>query len=244
MIKHRIFLAWLLYLVIVTLIALGLCYLGIPQLAIAADHSNLTLALLGLYMMAEGLAGWQAWRISCAVDGIDAMEQWLRTHTLTGLHGYSDGALMLRSYTEFHMVAASPAGQHLNGLQDMAKGVQPVDQAALLDVLSDRLYAPLSLIEFIAGRIVWVGILATILGVILAFWPLLGSGMAVEAIRAKLGGFFSGIAVAFIPTASSFVFKIALDASGKILNGGIGIVINRLTYLSATRILPLLARVS
>lgn len=240
---HHVFLAWLLYSVTVALTGLGLLYLDIPQRAVLADQSYLTLLLLVLYGAAEALSARQAWRISQAMRLISDLQAWLQRHPLTGLQcATTDQSVVLLSDTALYHLPASAIAGHVRALRAIASGGRAVDQRLLVEVLAERLYAPVTVIECIAGRIVWIGILATILGVILAFWPLLGSGMAIDTIRAKLGLFFAGIAVAFIPTAASFVFKIALDSGGKILTAGIAEVINRVVQTSATAIIPLLDR--
>ena len=93
--------------------------------------------------------------------------------------------------------------------------------------------------DFIGSRIVWVGILATILGVIMAFWPMI-DGVALDAMRTNLGQFFGGIAVAFIPTAVSFVCKIMLDFNTRIIASGVRDLIDKIACVSETDVLPFL----
>jgi len=100
-----------------------------------------------------------------------------------------------------------------------------------LQIFEDRLYMSPNIIDFFSERIVWLGIFATIIGVILSFWPFLNAGMSVDAIKANLSVFFSGVAVAFIPTAVSFVFKIALDTSSEILSRAIARIVSETTLL-------------
>lgn len=245
MLTHRVFLSWLIYMVIIVLLGAGLVYMGIPQIAIASDHSYLTLVLLGMYVISEVFSARQAWKISKEHVIASTTNQWLQEHVLTSMDVTANGTVILYAKTTAGdvfttVVPASETALHLAGLQDLARGGNHVDQGILLEVLADRLHSRVSTIEFIAGRVVWVGILATILGVILAFWPLLGAGMAVEMIRLKLGGFFSGIAVAFIPTAASFVFKIALDFGTKILTNGSAEIVNLLARMGETKVLPIL----
>jgi hypothetical protein len=242
---HKIFLSWLIYLVVVVLIAAGLCYIGIPQIAIVSDHSYLAVLLLGMYGVAEVLSARQAWKMSREQVVATEAADWLHANDLAGLEvSVGDAVVLTSTANEVHLVPQSETAKHFAGLRDMVADGKHVDQGILLDVLAEHLHGRVSLIEFVAGRVVWVGILATILGVILAFWPLLSAGMAVEAIRLKLGGFFSGIAVAFIPTAASFVFKIALDFGTKILTSGAAEIIATVARTSETKILPVLERIT
>lgn len=240
MITHKIFVTWLIYAVVVILIGLGLFYLHIPQITIISDHSYLTTVLLGMYGISEILSAIQAWKMSRQQVIADNVNKWLHSNTLIDLKVNEDGSVVLISSDKSYIIPNSETALHFSALKDMSAGGNHVDQSTLLDVLDDRLHGSVNIIEFVAGRIVWVGILATILGVILAFWPLLSAGMAIEAIRLKLGGFFSGIAVAFIPTAASFVFKIALDFGTKILSSGAAEIANTLARVGETKILPVL----
>ena len=238
---HKVFLTWLIYFVIVILVGAGLCYLGIPQIAIMSDHSYLTTVLLGMYAISEILSARQAWKMSSELLIAQQAKEWLKSNNMVSLV-FSDETVLFLSNTATHTVKPSETANHFIALRDMAANGHKVDQSILLDVLSDRLNSKISFIEFVAGRVVWVGILATILGVILAFWPLLSGDMSVDTIRLKLGGFFSGIAVAFIPTAASFVFKIALDFGTNILNNAADEIVNLVARGSETKILPFLEK--
>jgi hypothetical protein len=245
---HKIFLAWLIYLVVIILAGAGLCYLGIPQIAIHSDHSYLTVVLLGMYAISEIMSARQAWKMSS--EHVIAAEAtvWLQQNPLSDILRSGDAVVLVGDFPtktidqSTHLIPTSETATHILSLKDMSADGNHVDQGILLDVLSDHLHGRIALIEFLAGRVVWVGILATIIGVILAFWPLLGAGMAIDAIRLKLGDFFSGIAVAFIPTAASFVFKIALDFSTKILSTGAAEIVATLARISETKILPFFER--
>ena len=242
MIIHKVFLTWLLYLVIIILIGVGLCYLNIAQIAIDNDRSYLTLVLLAMYGLSEILSARQAWIISKEHVIASNVSKWVRQNNLTSSRVLDDDSIILSSGLVNYVVPCSETSKHFIALGDMAADGNQVNQNILLTVLSNRLNSQISIISFVAGRVVWIGILATILGVILAFWPLLSTGMTIEAIRPKLGGFFSGIAVAFIPTAASFVFKIALDFSTKILSNGSLEIVNMVARASETKILPMFER--
>lgn len=239
MLKHKVFLLWLLYAVTVVLVSAGLFYLGIPQIALLYDHSYLTVVLLALYSIAEGLSARQAWKISSEQLSANMLSEWLDHNVLQSVDAGPDGSTILANDNGGYVIDRSVTASHVLGLRDMSHSSK-VDQSILLDVMADRLHAGVSTIEFVGSRIVWIGIMATILGVIIAFWPLLGGGLAVEMIRMKLGGFFSGLAVAFIPTLASFVFKIALDFGTQILRSGCHDIVNTVAALSETKILPVL----
>jgi len=240
MIIHRVFLFWLLYLVIV-LFGLGvLIYLRLPQLALHYDHSYLTVLLFALYGIAEVLSGRQAWLISQQNRIADRVVQWLSWHKLDKIEATRDGSVVLRNGGEECVIPASAIADHLSLLSVKANaGQRRIRQSTIIDVTADRLYSRAMIADFIGTRIVWVGILATILGVIMAFWPMI-NGLSVEMMKVNISQFFGGIAVAFIPTAVSFVFKIVLDFNTRIITSGVRDLIDKIACVSELDVLPFL----
>src|SRR5262249_34573578 len=130
--------------------------------------------------------------------------------------------------------------EHLSLLSVKANaGQRRIRQNTIIDVTADWLYSRAMIADFIGTRIVWVGILATILGVIMAFWPMI-NGVSVDLMKANIGQFFGGIAVAFIPTAVSFVCKIVLDFNTRIIASGVRDLIDKIACVSETDVLPFL----
>lgn len=249
MFPHRTFLYWLLYFVTVVFGLGCLIYLQLPQIAIHYDHSHLTALLIGLYVIAEARSGREAWGISRQNRIADRIQSWLSQHTLIGTSLGRDGRLVLAAKDSTEVIPSSAINDHLVLLHRQAKTAKQnkpvggearsVNQDTLLDVTAERLYENNTTAEFISERIVWVGILATIIGVIMAFWPLM-DGASIDTVKNNLGGFFGGIAVAFIPTAVSFVFKIVLDVNSRIINNGMSTLIDKIACVSETSVLPVL----
>lgn len=236
---HRVFLFWLLYLVIVIFGLSALIYLGLPQIALHYDHSYLTMLLFAMYGTAEVLSGRQAWLISQENLVADRVIRWLAQHKLTGAVVISDGVLLQSEEVDL-VVPKSAIGEHIALLSTKANaGQRRIPQSTIIDVTADRLYSRAMIGDFIGARIVWVGILATILGVIMAFWPMI-DGVALDAMRTNLGQFFGGIAVAFIPTAVSFICKIMLDFNTRIIASGVRDLIDKIACISETDVLPFL----
>ncbi len=236
---HKTFLSWLLYITVVAFSALGLTALGLPQLTLAHDHAHLSLVLILMYVLAECLGAAQAIKISREHRRISDLAAWLKGRSLMGL-SYQGGSLrVMDTKTETFDIPPSSFADHIGSLMDRARaGKGSLNHQAFLNVLADRLYHKASIVEFVASRIVWVGILATIVGVIWAFWPFMAAGLNIETMKNNLAGFFSGIAVAFMPTAVSFVFKIALDINARILNSGVGEIIDTATIVGEAQLVP------
>lgn len=236
---HKTFLSWLLYITVIAFSALGLTALGLPQLTLAHDHAHLSLVLILMYVLAEVLGATQAIQISREHRRISDLAAWLKGRTLRGA-AYQDGAVRLvDDARDTFDIPPSPFADHIGSLMDRARaGKGSLNHSTFVNVLADRLYHKASIVEFVASRIVWVGILATIVGVIWAFWPFMQAGLNIETMKGNLAGFFSGIAVAFIPTAVSFVFKIALDINARILTSGVGEIIDTATVIGEAQLVP------
>lgn len=238
MLTHKIFLSWLIYFVTVILVASGLYYLNIIQLAVLSDHSYLTELLIGMYLVCETLSLRQSWKISKEHVLATNVSNWLKKNDITGIQIGDNDNVTLLSNGNSYIVKSSEVSRHIISLRDMAAGRNRVNATILLDVLESNLFKQVSVVEFIAGRVVWIGILATIFGVILAFWPFRHEGL--EGIKLHLTEFFSAIAVAFIPTAASFVFKIALDFGTRIISSGVDEIVTMLARTGETKLLPIL----
>ncbi len=239
-ITHKIFLYWLLYLALIGFAAVIMVLLGLPQLAFEHDKSYLSVALVAMYFFAEAMSGKQAIWISRQHRNLVETNAWLDGHGLESLTMVSDGSVIMSTKGSSWTVIPGPFADLVRSLAmqsaNCSKG--SINQTALLDAFAEHLERRISIGDFIASRIVWVGILATIIGVIMAFWPFQQAGMSIDAMRSNLGEFFSGVAVAFIPTAVSFVFKITLDLNSKILQDGVSEMVEMATSLSASRIVP------
>lgn len=242
LITHRVFLFWLLYLVIVLFCIGSLTYLGLPQIALRYDHSYLTLALFAMYGVAEVLSGRQAWLISRENRIADRVMAWLRQRKLGGIVINRDHTVCLAEGKSgsLCLIPRSAIAEHFALLSVKANsGQRRIRQSMIIDITADRLYSRTLIADFFGSRIVWVGILATILGVIMAFWPMV-DGVSIDSMKSNLGQFFGGIAVAFIPTAVSFVCKITLDFNSRIITAGVRDLIDKIVCTSETDILPFL----
>lgn len=237
---HRVFLFWLFYVVLAVFGLAVLIYLGLPQLALRYDQSYLTLLLFGMYGVAEVLSGRQAWLVSWQNQVADTVVAWLSQRRITGIVVNRDGSVVLSSDGNRLEVPSSAIAEHLTLLGVKANaGQRRIHQHTIIDVTADRLYSRTMIADFLGSRIVWVGILATIIGVIMAFWPMI-DGVSLDALRSNLGRFFGGIAVAFIPTAVSFVCKIMLDFNTRIIASGVRDLIDKIACVSETDVLPFL----
>lgn len=255
---HRVFLLWLLYCCCVIFGLTSMFYLGLPQIALRYDHSGLTGLLFLMYCVAEVSAGYQAWRISKQNQIADTVRTWFLDHTLDHISLTLPGRAHRDTRLQFEMrrliddpaqtadvlqVPPSDITDHIALLvgQGERKPMATTSDVSLLDMTAERLYERSLVVDFISTRIVWIGIFATILGVIMAFWPMINSGASIETMKSNIGGFFGGIAVAFIPTAVSFFCKILLDCNTRIIEVGVRQLLDKITIIAETEIVPFMA---
>lgn len=239
-IAHKVFLYWLLYVTVVVFMGGVLTLLGMPQVIISHDHSYLSVVLIVMYFAAEILSGYQAVFVSKLHRTVSEALLWLKSHPIDGLVPNGEGVTLKSGEAEFN-VPPSPFATHLLALMAKSEnGKDGVDQHFLIEGFAENLYRRTSVGDFLATRIVWVGILATILGVIIAFWPFLQAGLNIDAMKTNIGGFFSGVAVAFLPTAVSFVFKIALDFNSRIIGNGVSEIVETATIACESYVIPFL----
>jgi biopolymer transport protein ExbB/TolQ len=217
-----------------------LTFLGLPQQAIMQDHSYLTITILLMWVGTEGMMGVKAWNLSKEHKIALDTNTWLQNNPLTEIL-IKENTVILLNRNKTYVINKSETARHIASLVEKHdSGSDHIDQTILINSLEDHLYKKIAIGEFISSRIVWIGILATILGVIMAFWPLMGGGGAIDAMKANIGLFFSGIAVAFIPTAVSFVIKIALDFNTRILESGVEDVVDVVSRFSDIKIISFL----
>lgn len=253
LITHKTFLCWLIYITTLVFAVVGATLVGLPQLIVTYDHSHLSLVILAGWLVAEVLTGIQVVAASRLHRQVADVRAWFGEYVLTKMTFPLDVVVLTgeagvseKIPNHVYEMANSAYGDHLYALwrraythpDDTRPGA--LDQTILLEALADRLHDRVSTTEFLASRIVWLGILATILGVILAFWPFVQVGLTIEAIRGNLQGFFAGVAVAFIPTAVSFVAKIALDTVAEILRRGVDETLDMITVDTESHVIPYL----
>jgi hypothetical protein len=242
LITHKLFLSWLLYITVVIFAIIGMTFLGLPQIMIRHDHSHLSLVLLVVYVFGEIFAGVQVLSVSKQHRSLTEALKWLRENALSDVMSTDDAVVLVSQNGSHFRIAASPFANHVSALCDRAKNdpKHRIDQRILMDVLASKLERNASIGEFFASQIIWIGILATVGGVVMAFWPFMQAGVNLDAMRNNLGAFFAGIAVAFIPCTASFLFKIALNVNGRLLNEGVEETLDVATVISETHIIPYL----
>ena len=242
LITHKIFLYWLLYITIIGFCIAISIMLGLPQLVFVHDHSYLSMLLISMYGLAEILAGKQVIWLSSLHRSINDTIAWLKSNRLTEIDTDPSGSVTLVSSETVFVVKPGIFSNLLISIKEQEKNdaSDSIDHGQLIDAFVENVTRRIYIGDFIGSRIVWVGILATIVGVIMAFWPFQEQGMTPDTMKSHLGEFFSGVAVAFIPTAVSFIFKIALDFNTRIIDTGLSEIAEMVMVTDSQYITPYL----
>lgn len=213
MITHKPFLAWLLVFT-VTIFIWGISiYIGLPQLALLYDHSGLTMFLFSIYSICELVLGIMSCKLSKEYTYTNNAKTFLENNILTSIKKLDVNgkqSIVLESGDKEIIIGPSIWADHVSNL--IAKNIfeKVTDQTVLLHGVKNKLYKSIGYGSHFLNIVITVGILATIVGVILAFWPMM-TVVTVDSISTLLPLFLPGIATAFIPTAISFVMKFFVD---------------------------------
>lgn len=94
------------------------------------------------------------------------------------------------------------------------------------DLETDGLYKRNEFGYFVGDTVLLVGLFGTVYGIIRSFQPFFGMhGFDTATLQNHMGDFFTGLAVAFFPSAVSIAVKAMLDVSSRILtNAADGLV--------------------
>lgn len=211
---NKLFLSWLVYICVVLALLFVSYVSGLMPFVISLDKSYLTIILCILYGISEIFSFFEFRKVNLIQNQVATLKS-------------VNDVLQPSIFKNF-----------IDSIKERKKNGGDKNVFLLSESFTDKLYISLSTIYFFSSKIVWFGIFATIVGIILSFLPFLSEGLTADTIKNNMTTFFSGVAVAFIPTAISFVFKIALDISTEILSRAIDNIIADTKVIVETTIVP------
>lgn len=208
---HDILLRWSIYLAGVLFLWIFSVKLGIIQLGFKYDVTYLGTAILLIYAMAEMALGFQHWKIDRNVTNSRRLLPYLRGGTI---RDDARGISVVRGRRS--MTASDP--QMARVLRTIQMNGQRPDELQILD----RLHESHGFGRLAGEMIVALGIFGTVCGVILTLIPFLGvNKFDIAQLQPELLRMFTGMAVAFFPTALSILLKVLLDMNDYLM--GIGL---------------------
>lgn len=243
---HKILLFWLIY--IVTIIgSIGIAgYTGILQNGFLFDKSHLTFVIFGFWMISEIIIGFIIYNSSKQLSNLQLIKKWLKENPLTDIT-IIDGVITLKSDTTYYTLKNDWFSRHINNLilrYTQSSRKSSFNQKILLDSLSDKIFTKNNWAYNSSTTIILLGLVGTVVGIILTFYPFLDATVIIDVNRIKesLGLIFAGVGAAFYPSAFSAIICVFLQFLDKILSIASAEIVDEITNLSETYILPCLEK--
>jgi biopolymer transport protein ExbB/TolQ len=240
MIKHKLFLRWLVYVVVVLFGIVAGFHFNLIQFMIQTDSSRLTLLICILYVLTEIYLGFQHWQVSRELglveDGITA----LTDPTLRSIRDEGD-RIMLSGGAGERRLEESPLSRHVRNLI-RRQSPERTDQETLLLLISDKAFTRSERGVFMADIITLFGLLGTMVGLIMAFLPFFQNSFDASRGAEILNTLFAGVSTAFFTTAAAIAFSILIRVNAKHLEGGLQDMMTGIAATTETSVMPRLQR--
>jgi biopolymer transport protein ExbB/TolQ len=242
MIKHKLFLRWLVYFVVVLFGLIAGFYFNLIQFMIQTDSSRLTLLICILYVLTEIYLGFQHWQVSREL-GLE--EDGIKTLTDPLLRSIRDdaGGIVISGAAGEHRLEESPLSRHVRNLI-RRQAPDRTDQETLLLLISDKAFARSERGVFMADIITLFGLLGTMVGLILAFLPFFNKTFDASRGAEILNTLFTGVSTAFFTTAAAIAFSILIRVNAKHLEGGLQDMMTGIAATAETTVMPHLQRMA
>ena len=242
MTQHKLFLRWLVYFVLVVFAVVAGWYFDIIPFILKHDQSYLTYAIAVFYVLTELYLGIQSFRISKELLLVNQGVDILSTQNLSSIEDDGDTIVIKHGDVE-ERLERSILVNHINNLL-RRRAMNRVDQQALLNLAADQAFARSERGLFMADIITLLGLLGTMVGLIIAFFPFFEGDFDITRGQEILTHLFNGISVAFFTTATAIACSILIRVNAKHLESGLQELIDSITVISETSIIPVIERMS
>ncbi len=226
--NKKFFLIWLFYINSVVGFILITYWMGMFQLGFQYDKSHLSFVILAWWIIAEAVIGTNIWNQTKEFKALENFKkQMVHIQNLTDL-------VQLSCYK--NTIVAMHVSYILNRYKNSKN---PVDQTQMASALERRLMNRSSFGWLAANLMVFLGLLGTVIGIVLTFWPFIDitTSLDVTKIQMHLSSIFSGVGAAFFPSIYSAVFCVFILISDRIFNNSTHKLLNDLTEFSETEVL-------
>jgi biopolymer transport protein ExbB/TolQ len=240
MAKHKLFLRWLVYFVLVVFAVLAGCFFDIIPFILKHDRSYLTYAIAVFYVLTELYLGMQSFRISKELHLVHQGVDILSAQNLSSIKDDGDAIVIKYGDVEEHL-EHSFLVNHIHNLL-RRRAMNRVDQQALLNLAADQAFSRSERGLFMADIITLLGLLGTMVGLIIAFFPFFEGDFDITRGQLILTHLFNGISVAFFTTATAIACSILIRVNSKHLEAGLQEMIDGITVISETSIIPVIER--
>jgi len=116
---------------------------------------------------------------------------------------------------------------------------QSLDQTQMAAALERKLMNQNSFGWLASNLMVFLGLLGTVIGIVLTFWPFIDTSMVIDIARIQthLSSIFAGVGAAFFPSIYSAIFCVFILISDRISNNSTHALLNELIAVLETAVL-------
>lgn len=250
--KHKLFLRYLVFIVFVLSIFGAAFLTGILGLAIKYDKSYLVLLITCVYVSAELYIGRLVYGTSKELMITHQINDILSETVNPQFKIYNNELYVVSEGTESEATGerleSCTLVQHIKNLVSRSQhwsGKKPrLDQRVLISTLGEKIYAKNSFASTAASVVIYLGILGTVIGIIITFWPFIDTQVVLDVpkIQQNLGQVFSGVGAAFFPSAVAYLYNIFLILDDRLLISNTTELVDDITNISETYVVPVLER--
>ena len=228
MFSKKFFLIWFFYINSVVGLILLSYWMGIFQLGFFYDKSYLSFVILAWWAIAETVIGLNVWNQAKEFKALENFKKQIMIDKNLAR------ALMMPEYKNTLVATYS---EYL--LRRNMNSKQPIDQTQMAAALERRLMNRSSFGWLASNLMVFLGLLGTVIGIVLTFWPFIDTTVVIDVARIQthLSSIFSGVGAAFFPSIYSAVFCMFILISDRIFNNSTHKLLNDLTAFFETNLL-------
>lgn len=230
-VERKLFLCWLFYVVLVAFLAIIGWVAGFISIALKYDPTYITYGIILVYICSEAYQAMQITKLD------SELEKLRRVESTISPHGGFDIKMIPRGLLFDHIKNLGPI------ISLCRKTNKKMDQTVLLDNLGDTIYAK-NYGSFIGDFLIRAGLLGTIIGLVIAFLPFIEQAFSGTTtfdpgqIQSIITQLFRGVSAAFFTTAAGLICGTLLTISGRIYEAGIDKVLDKITVITETKIIP------
>lgn len=218
---HELFLKWVLINVTVTFALVAAGYHGLLHKLYLNDPSHLTILITVIYLFTTIYCGIRTWSVS-------KQQKLLKN--------------FIRKFNDDTIDLSETDGIVYSHMNDIAESGTD-NQTILLTCRANDLHDKHEIIHYCADVLLKLGLLGTVIGFILALWPLyMLDEFTFEAVKGQLGTISGGIGVALLTTFAGIVTNIVVGLQAHFLETGTNQLMTRLAHLTETKLIPLLRK--
>jgi len=229
-ITHIPFLKWLLFNTTVSVMLIAAHYFGLLQLVLDHDPTKLTVLIFALFVITVFYCGNRTLFISRQLNITNTIRHLLEKNSRVNkdTHEKYKQSECIKHFDDVNQVIDSSNKKH-------------IDQIILLQCQSTKLHNKNEIIWQISDTLINLGLIGTVIGFILALWPLFTlTDFSFDNVRSLLGDISGGMAVALFTTLVGITTSTLVKIQAHFLETSTNSLLSQIAYITETRVIPTL----